>query len=65
VKPLYTFQELAAALDRPVPVVRRMILGFGVAVARSGRSVWIPRVELEAKVPLVWQSLLGAESFES
>jgi hypothetical protein len=63
VKPLYSVRELAEALGWPAHRVRRLLVRCEVKVPPAGRSLVIPRPELE-KVGWLWEALVSGESFD-
>lgn len=61
VKALYTFKELAEAVDFPPGKLRRLAKLSGVELVRSGRAMFVPLSEIEEKIPRLWKSILAAE----
>jgi hypothetical protein len=58
---LYSIGELARFARVPTFKLRRVLKASGVVLLRSGRALYVPLSEIEAKIPPLWQSIAAAE----
>ena len=61
VQSLYSIGALARAANVSPYLLRRLLRAKGVELLRAGRAQLVPLVELETKIPLLWQSIQAAE----
>jgi hypothetical protein len=59
---LYTFTELARITGVGRRRFLRLLDGYDVTLLVTGDGLLVPACELEAKLPLVWRSLLLVEA---
>jgi hypothetical protein len=62
VQALYSIPALARAAHVSPGVLRRLLRERQVEFFKAGRSYFVPLVEIECKLPLLWKSILAAEA---
>lgn len=60
IRAAYDVPELADAAGMTQQSLRRLLLANGVEFERAGRSRYITLVEIEKKVPALWDSIKTA-----
>ena len=65
VQALYSIPALARVAKVTRQAMRRLILSNGLSLVRAGRTVLVPLSEIQRKLPLVWDSLLAAETLRA
>jgi hypothetical protein len=61
VQALYSVRALARAASVSPKLLLRLLRAAKVELLRSGRAVYVPLEQIEAKVPGLWKSILAAE----
>ena len=61
VQALYSVGALARASNVSAHLLTRILRARGVELIQAGRSIFVPLAEIEAKIPLLWKSILAAE----
>jgi hypothetical protein len=65
VKALYSVPALAHAAGVTRYLMLRLLRANHVTFVRVGRSLLVPLSEVEARIPILWQSILAAESLRA
>jgi excisionase family DNA binding protein len=60
IRAAYDVRELADAAGLTQQTFRRMLHNNGVEFMKSGRSRYVPLVEIEKKLPALWESIKTA-----
>jgi hypothetical protein len=62
IQALYSVSKLARAMGVSHHRAQTLLKSADVCVMRAGRSLYVPLIELEEKVPRLWESIKSAES---
>jgi hypothetical protein len=65
VKALYSVPALAHAAGVTRYLMLRLLRANQVQFVRAGRSLFVPLSEVEARIPVVWRSILAAEGLRA
>ena len=61
VQALYSVAALARAANVTPNILLRLLRTSHVELLQAGRGLYVPLIEIEAKVPALWKSLEAAE----
>jgi excisionase family DNA binding protein len=61
IRPLYTLRQVVKALGMHRETVMKLFAEHDIRVVRVGYRVYVPLSEIEAKLEILWKSLVLAE----